>query len=64
MATKTETSDGLQAIEETLASFSCEGITYTDEEKALIQQMEAEGLSSEDRIRRLQAFLAHSQHRP
>lgn len=60
MTTDAENSDGLQAVEETLASFACEGIVFTDEEKELIHQMEAEGLSSDERILRLKAYLTDS----
>lgn len=64
MTTQTEKSDGQRAIEETLASFSCEGIVFTEEEKHMIQQMETEGLSSEERISRLKAYLTSALPKP
>ncbi len=64
MTTQTEKSDGPKAIEETLASFLCEGIVFTDEEKQLIHQMEADGLSTDERISRLKAYLTSSQPKP
>ncbi len=64
MTSQAGKSDGQQAIEETLASFLCEGIVFTDEEKQMIHQMEAEGLSSEERISRLKAYLTSSLPKP
>ncbi|MGE3362373.1 MAG: hypothetical protein AB7I34_02835 [Rhizobiaceae bacterium] len=64
MTTDADTSDRLQSIEETLASFACESIVFTDEEEELIHRMEAEGLSSDERIARLKAYLISSSPKP
>lgn len=57
MAKKIEPNDNPSALEETLASFRCEGIEFTDEELALLSQMELDSLSDEERMARIDAFL-------
>lgn len=55
--TDKEKQDGLKAIAEAEANLAIEGIFLTEEEKALVLKMEEEGLSEEECIARVKAYM-------
>jgi hypothetical protein len=54
--TDTELSEFEQNMAEARASLACEGLFFTDEEEALLQQFAAERLQPEERRRRAIEF--------
>lgn len=52
-----ELHDMIARDQEAVASAACEGIYYTDEEEALFQEMNRQGLSYDEQARRIDEFL-------
>lgn len=63
MSKKEPQHDESDALEEALASFACEGIHFTDEEKVFLRRLHAEGLSDEEFAARVDSYLRETGQR-